>query len=680
MLYQDADDQVLEQDIYLDLNEAERVGSSDRVTILAQMDRFSGGFAGNDDYRTARRYLVRQDNDLNTISSELLEDLGEVNMADGQTLVDFVTWAVQNYPADRYALILSDHGMGWPGGWSDPAPGGTDPGRAPLISALRGDSIYLSELDEALAAIQSNTGIDRLDLIGMDACLMSQMEVYAMLQPYARVSVASEEVEPGLGWAYAAFLEELVANPAMDGASLAASIVDTYIQQDQRIIDNQARSEYLRQGSPMSGFMGISSISAEQLSSQIERDITLTAVDLDAFVDLNARFNAFAFAMQNVDQRAVANARNYAQSYTSIFGREVPPSYIDLGHFVQLVVKQTGDVTLQKAAVDVLTALNNAIIAERHGTSKPGSTGVAIYFPNSTLYRSPYTGLQSYTVLAERFSRVSLWDDFMAYHYNDRSFQADAAEPVVPSSGSVTRAPGVGEIAISAITASASSVSPGGSIEMSAEISGDNIGFIYLFTGLYDAGSNSIYVADTDYLESPDTQELNGVYYPEWPEGGSFRMVFDWEPILFSITDGSQSELALFNPGVYGASAEDAVYFVQGTYTFADTGEQRTAQLHFRDGKLFQIYGYTGADTAGAPREITPSTGDTFTIAQKWMELDPSGSVTRVVYEAGDTITFGASGLEWEQVYAPDGQYIVGFIVSDLDGNLKTAYTQVIVR
>ena len=40
MMYQDADDQILEQDIYMDLNEAEKVGSSDRVTIVSQFDRF----------------------------------------------------------------------------------------------------------------------------------------------------------------------------------------------------------------------------------------------------------------------------------------------------------------------------------------------------------------------------------------------------------------------------------------------------------------------------------------------------------------------------------------------------------------------------------------------------------------------------------------------------------------
>ncbi|MEA3327450.1 MAG: hypothetical protein U9R53_09125 [Chloroflexota bacterium] len=40
----------------------------------------------------------------------------------------------------------------------------------------------------------------------------------------------------------------------------------------------------------------------------------------------------------------------------------------------------------------------------------------------------------------------------------------------------------------------------------------------------------------------------------------------------------------------------------------------------------------------------------------------------------------GESAFEWEQVYAPDGDYLVGFMVSDLDGNLTQAYAQVRVE
>ena len=147
MLYQDADDNILEKDIYVDLNEAERVGSSANVQIVAQIDRYKGGYQGDGDWVSARRYFVTQDDDLQRVRSEELEDLGEVNMADGKTLVDFVTWAMQAYPADKYAMILSDHGMGWPGGWSDPTGRGGQ--RDMPLAANLGDMLYLNELDQA---------------------------------------------------------------------------------------------------------------------------------------------------------------------------------------------------------------------------------------------------------------------------------------------------------------------------------------------------------------------------------------------------------------------------------------------------------------------------------------------------------------------------------------------------
>ncbi len=215
---------------------------------------------------------------------------------------------------------------------------------------------------------------------------------------------------------------------------------------------------------------------------------------------------------------------------------------------------------------------------------------------------------------------------------------------------------------------------------MSADIDGDNVGYVYLFTGLLDQTSSSILIADTDYLESPDTQSLNGVYYPVWPESDSFRMNYEWDATLFEITDGIQSAVALFNPVSYGAGGEDAVYAVEATYTFAQTGETRKAELYFKDGKLFQVFGFKGNETAGAPTEIEVSSGDSFTIWYKWMELDSSGKVTGVVYEDGETFVFGDYGFEWEQVYAPDGDYLVGFLVSDLDGNMTQAFAQVRVE
>ncbi len=680
MLYQDGDDQILEQDVYMDLNESEKAGSSDRVTIVSQIDRFRGGFQEDGNWTSTRRYLLSQDNDLNRVNSQLVQDLGEVNMAAGESLIDFVSWAANSYPADRYVLILSDHGMGWPGGWSDPAPGADGSNAAPLTSRLDGDNLYLSELDDALAYLQNQNIVPHFDIIGLDACLMSQMEVYAALQPYADFAVASEETEPGLGWAYTAFLKELSANPNMGSDNLAAAIVETYVEQDQRIVDDNARAAFLRQGSQIGGFFGAPQVSAAQLARQLETNVTLTAVDLNAFPAVIGAFNQFVYDLQNEDQALVASAKNYTQSYTSIFGKEVPPSFIDVGNFVQLVARNSNNAAIQKDVSSLMDTINQAIVAERHGSAKPGSSGIAIYFPNSTLYRSPYTGPQSYNVLAQRFVDTSLWDDFLAFHYNDRSFSEKAVAEIAPSQGAISRVPGAGNISISEISKSTDSVAPGESSQLSAVITGTNIGYAYLFTGLFDSGSNSILVADTDYLESPESSSINGVEYPLWPESDSFRINFEWEPIVFQISDGTNNVLALFNPVSYGTSAAEAQYMVNGTYVFAESGESRRAQLYFKDGKLFQVFGYYGQDEASAPAEITPSINDQFIVSQKWLELDANGNVANVVFEDGETITFGLSPVTWVQAYAPAGEYLAGFLVSDLDGNLTQRYTNMTVE
>ncbi|NLF01014.1 MAG: hypothetical protein GX601_08550, partial [Anaerolineales bacterium] len=349
MLYQDADDKVLEQDIYVDLNEAERIGSTDRVRIVTQVDRFRGGYQEDGDWTSTRRYFITQDNDLHRLGSQLIEDVGEVNMSDSRTLVDFVTWAMDTFPSDRHVLILSDHGLGWPGGWSDPDPGGRGDQSIPLASAM-GDQLYLHELDEALQEIRTRTGLDKFEMIGMDACLMGHLEVFAALAPHARYAVASQETEPALGWAYTAFLEQLVANPDVTGEALGQWIVGSYISEDQRIVDDQARAELVGRG------ISFGTPSREQLSQHLSQGITLTAIDLSAMPELMNSVNDLAYLLQQVNPKAVAQARTYAQSFTSIFGQSVPPSYIDLGNFVQLLTQTSGSQQVNQAASRVLQA------------------------------------------------------------------------------------------------------------------------------------------------------------------------------------------------------------------------------------------------------------------------------------------------------------------------------------
>jgi len=674
MLYADADDKVLEQDIYFDLNEAEMVGSTDNVQIVAQVDRFKGAFLGDGNWTGARRYLLKQDDDLRRIHSDLVEDLGEVNMADSQTLVDFVTWAVKNYPSDKYVLIMSDHGMGWPGGWTDGDSKAPATSNAPLARAI-GDAIFMNQLDDALATIRQATGIDKFELIGMDACLMSHLEVFAALAPHARFAVASQETEPAVGWAYSSFLAALNQNPNMDGGELGRLIVDSYIADDQRILNDEARNEMMSAGRGLFG----GAPSANQVAQELGESITLTAVDLTKIPDVMRAVNQLAGALQKVEQSNVAAARRYAASYTSIFGRDVPPSYIDLENFSALLTQKIRDDAVVSAAQNTQAAIEAAVLGEKHGALKKGSNGISIYFPNAELYRMPEAGPRSYTVLGNRFAQESVWDDFLAFHYTGRPFEVQDQTSVVPDRSLALRAPGAGKLELTPLQVSSKTAAPGNPILLSTRVTGENIGYIYLFAGYYDADANSINLSDLDYLDSGVTREVEGVYYPDW-DAGPFNLEFEWEPVVFALTDGKTTATVLLNPTTYGATSEDAVYTVSGLFTRAATGETTAAELRLRDGRLQSVFGFMAENGTGAPREIVSEQGDTFTVYEKWMDLDAKGQAKTIIDERGKTLTFGAAPFTWQAQDAAAGAYRVGFIATDLEGNRTQVFETVNVR
>ena len=118
--------------------------------------------------------------------------------------------------------------------------------------------------------------------------------------------------------------------------------------------------------------------------------------------------------------------------------------------------------------------------------------------------------------MAERFASVSLWDDYLTYHYTGRSFQDNAGSLSIPDRTETIVAPGLGAIGLSPLGVSADTVTggTGETILMSADVDGENIGYIYLFAGFYDRAANSVNVIDMDYIDSGDTREIDGIFYP----------------------------------------------------------------------------------------------------------------------------------------------------------------------
>ncbi len=256
-----AADNNLEGELLTDLGEMERVGSSPGVVeVLAQVDRSPGQDSSKGNWHGTRRYYVTRGTDPRRINSRLLADLGPTNTGDPRVLESFIRFGAQRYPARATALVLLNHGSGFyvppemlsregkASGHDNDSPSAPRRRRRPVFHTTRerlleappasrgiayddgsGDCLDNQELKRVLATAHRLLG-RKVDVVGMDACLMTMIEVAYQLRDHADVLVGSEEVEPGPGWPHAAILGDLTKSPTMTGAELGTSIVQRYAE------------------------------------------------------------------------------------------------------------------------------------------------------------------------------------------------------------------------------------------------------------------------------------------------------------------------------------------------------------------------------------------------------------------------------------------------------------------
>ena len=232
-----------------------------------------------------------------------LEQLPLRSMADSDTLADFISWGVKNYPADRYELILWDHG------------GGT-------VSGYGYDELYpngmltISGLQKALEKAGCH-----FDIVAFDACLMGTIEVAQMLTDYADYMIASEELEPGAGYYYTGWLSLLSKYPSVDSVTLGRQLIDDFAA-----VYNSARK--VTYTLSMIDLSGIDAVS-RALGSFM--DNSLLMLDNKAFSTLSmARSEArdfgngkyeqidivdYAAKVEGLDSRAVARAVSDCVAY-----------------------------------------------------------------------------------------------------------------------------------------------------------------------------------------------------------------------------------------------------------------------------------------------------------------------------------------------------------------------------
>jgi len=189
------------------INNMELYGSTPNVNIVVQAD----------DYEVwghqTRRYYITQDDDKNNITSPLADlNTSEKNMGDPQTLVDFVNWATDKYPAEHYVLIMCGHGGGWLGICPD------------VTSQLQGQDGYIniSELESALSSCP------HLEILFLYACEMGQIEVFYQLKDHVDIIIATEATGADDSSLLGLTLKNLTSNPSFTPLQLAQLFVDYY--------------------------------------------------------------------------------------------------------------------------------------------------------------------------------------------------------------------------------------------------------------------------------------------------------------------------------------------------------------------------------------------------------------------------------------------------------------------
>lgn len=219
LVYMNSDNNLYEYG-FLNVMQMEKVGSSDQVNIVVQMDPEPRNLP-------TTRYFINKNSQAQQgkITSQVVGQLGETNMGDPKTLTDFLVWGAQNYPAKHYAVVVWNHGGGWVGVSYDDNPS-AHLSTPQVRQALEGFNTYLSRS----AARNGFRTAQKIDLINFDACLMSTLEVAYELKDVANYLVASQFNEPGEGEDYTNFLNPLVQKPSMTARELAEIMVYQYVQ------------------------------------------------------------------------------------------------------------------------------------------------------------------------------------------------------------------------------------------------------------------------------------------------------------------------------------------------------------------------------------------------------------------------------------------------------------------
>jgi hypothetical protein len=333
-------------------------GSNEDVAVVALADR-----AATAEWTQTLLFYVTQD--MEATPENAVEDWGEANMGDPQTLIDFIEWTKTHYPADHYALSLWNHGWSWRPDHS-------------MRDDTDGDTLDQHELEAVLDQVGT------VDVIMYDACQMATIENQATVRATSRAIVHSQEYYNMDGIEYELIIPALHEDPEMTPEELAV----------------------------------ITSLSA---STSAERSTSAVALneDWDALI---AAVDAWAFALEN-------GLPEYRQHYVGAFRAAKyfwqDRTARDLYDVASIIRDRIGvrldDSEIEATSQAVMEAVEAVVLDEWHRQNLADAHGISIFLPATVAdLDDPSTEWNEFDYYQNylAFSRLTHWDEFLAAFVN----------------------------------------------------------------------------------------------------------------------------------------------------------------------------------------------------------------------------------------------------------------------
>lgn len=304
--------------------------------------------------------------------------LGELDMGNPNTLRQFICWGQQTAPAQHYLVIVWGHGCGWM--LEDDAlrePEGKskafceDDGEAQDVT-----SINSAELTQALK------GVRHIDVLAMDNCMMSMLEVAYEIRRHVDYLVASEEEIPDRGFYYCGIIGAL----ARAHGEMTPAQVATYLAGD-------TCYTWQRFG--------------------IRESLTLSAVrpaKTVAVVRALDRLARLLIASGKKYAPALRRARTEGLQFGMVTDHNGSTDLIDLGDYLQRLNRYLDDPTLHRATRECAHAIHDCVIANYTSQPYVFARGLSIYLPPATTMNPLYT--RTYGAFA--LCKHSAWEKWLA--------------------------------------------------------------------------------------------------------------------------------------------------------------------------------------------------------------------------------------------------------------------------